>query len=451
MSSSDVNLAADSAYRKISARLLPLLMVCYVLAYIDRQNIGFAKLQFMQELGFSAAVYGLGGGLFYLGYSLFEVPSNLMLKHIGARATMLRIMIMWGIVATSFAFMLTPFHFYILRFLLGVAEAGFFPGVIFYISYWVPRSRRAAFTAAFMAAMPIAGVIGAPMSGAIMETMHGYIGLSGWQWMFIIQGLPSVAMALVVYRLLPDRPSDARWLTEQEKGALQDELAEEANSRSGVVHPNFLAALTNWRLYGLAAMAFSLISCIAGLQLWLPTLIREAGVTDLIQLGILAAIPPLVAIFTQQLNARRSDRLQERRWHAALPVFVAAAGFVAIPFVEGHLVLSMFCLVVIAVGLYSATGPYWTLPSTQLSGAAAAGGIALVTSIGSMGAFVSSWLAGLIIDWTGSPNSGLLYYAAVAAIGAVVMLLATSPVKPKASAKAAGGSQIEPLTEEKCS
>lgn len=428
---------ADAAYRKIAARILPLLVVCYILAYIDRQNIGFAKLQFMDQLGFSAAVYGLGGGLFYLGYSLFEVPSNLMLKRIGARATMLRIMVGWGLVATLFAFMQTPVHFYILRFLLGVAEAGFFPGVLLYISFWVPRSRRATFTATFMAAMPISSVISAPLSGAIMESMGGIGGMAGWQWMFVIQGVPSVIMAFIVYRLLPNRPADAKWLSAEEKDGLQKELEADEQKAGHPTHPNFLAALTNWRLYGLAAMSFSLISSIAGLQLWLPTLIQGAGVTDLLQLGGLAALPPLVAIFAQQFNARRSDRAQERRWHAAVPTLVAAGGFSLIPFVQGNLILSIVCLTVISVGLYSATGPYWTLPSTQLSGAAAAGGIAIVTTIGGLGAFVSSWLAGILVEWTGSPNSGLLYYAGLSALGAVLMLLATKPAGSTAANPAA--------------
>lgn len=418
---------ADAAYRKILFRILPLLVVCYILAYIDRQNIGFAKLQFMEQLGFSAAVYGLGGGLFYLGYSLFEVPSNLMLKRIGARATMLRIMVGWGLVATLFAFMQTPIHFYLLRFLLGVAEAGFFPGVLLYISFWVPRSRRAAFTAAFMAAMPISSVISAPLSGTIMESMGGLGGMAGWQWMFVIQGIPSVIMAFVVYRLLPNKPADATWLSNDEKSGLQAELDEDVKKAGEPAHPNFLAALANWRLYGLAAMSFALISSIAGLQLWLPTLIQGAGVSDLYQLGALAALPPLVAIFAQQFNARRSDRVQERRWHAAIPTFVAAAGFALIPVVQGNLIPSMACLMVISIGLYSATGPYWTLPSTQLPGSAAAGGIAIVTTIGGLGAFVSSWIVGIIVEWTGSPNSGLLYYAGLAAVGAFLMLLATKP------------------------
>lgn len=410
-------------------RLLPLLMICYILAYIDRQNIGFAKLQFMQELGFSAAVYGLGGGLFYLGYSLFEVPSNLMLKRIGARATLLRIMIMWGLVATLFAFMRSPLHFNALRFLLGVAEAGFFPGVLLYISYWVPRSRRASFTAAFMAAMPVSSVISAPLSGGIMESMNGFMGMSGWQWLFIIQGVPSILMAFVVYRLLPNLPGDASWLSDEEKKAVQRELDDDARTASATAHPNFIAALTNWRLYGLAAMSFSLISCIAGLQLWLPTLIRDAGVSDLFHLGMLAAIPPLIAIFAQQLNARRSDRKQERRWHAALPMVVASAGFALIPLVQGQLIPSLAFLVIISVSLYAATGPYWTLPSTQLQGDAAAGGIAIVTTVGGIGAFASSWLVGILVDLTGNQNAGLIYYAVLALTGAAVMLLATRPAK----------------------
>lgn len=416
---------ADSAYRKILGRLLPLLMICYILAYIDRQNIGFAKLQFMEDLGFSAALYGLGGGLFYLGYAAFEVPSNMMLKRVGTRLTLLRIMVGWGLVATLFAFMQTPVHFLVLRFLLGVAEAGFFPGVLLYISFWVPQRRRATFTAAFMAAMPISSVVSSPLSGAIMDGMDNVMGLAGWQWMFILQGVPSIIMAVVVYRMLPNSPVDAPWLTSAEKNVLQKELAEDIARKPGTTPTNFLAVLRDWRVYGIAGMSFALISCIAGIQLWSPTLISDAGVDDLMLLGGLVAVPPLLAVFAQQLNARHSDRQKERRWHAAIPMFIAGTGFAAIPILQGQLLPSMIGLIVISVGLFSATGPYWTLPSTLLAGTAAAGGIAVVTTIGGLGAFASSWIVGEIVERTGEPTSGLIYYSVLAFAGAILMLVST--------------------------
>lgn len=415
----------DVAYAKIKMRLLPLLTICYILAYIDRQNVGFAKLEFMKELGFSSAVYGLGGGLFYLGYSLFEVPSNLMLQKIGARKTLLRIMLGWGICACLFAFMTSATHFYALRFLLGVAEAGFFPGILLYISYWVPSSRRAAFTALFMAAMPISGVIGSPLSGVIMDRMSGLSGLSGWQWMFLIEGIPSILMAFVAYLLLPDRPSNARWLTDVEKAAITNELAHDSPASKNVSHAKLGAALRDRRFYGLAAMSATLLACIAGLQLWMPTIIRAAGVSSLLHVGLLAAIPPILSIAAQQYNARHSDRVAERRWHTALPVLCAAAGFAILPFVEGHLLSSMLSLLVVSAGLLAATGPFWALPSAYLSGTAAAGGIALITTIGGLAAFGSSSLAGGLNQLLGSENAGLFYYAALAALGPFLLLVLT--------------------------
>jgi sugar phosphate permease len=416
-------------HRKIALRLLPILMVCYLLAYIDRQNVGFAKLEFMGDLGFSEAVFGLGGGLFYLGYSLFEVPSNLMLKKIGARATMLRIMTAWGICAALFAFMQSPAHFYILRFLLGVAEAGFFPGVLLYISFWVPPSRRAGFTAMFMAAMPLSGLIGSPLSGAIMQAFDGALGWQGWQWMFIIQGVPSIIMGVIVYFILTDSPDKAKWLGTQEKATLRAEMEAEEAVKRGRVDANFRQVLVNPRFYGLAAMSVSLLACIAGLQLWMPSVIRAAGVDNVLHIGLLAAIPSLLAIVTQQLNARHSDRAMERRWHAALPMVMAGLCFLVLPVLEGNLLVSMLCLSLTSIGLLSATGPYWTLPSAQLSGSAAAGGIALVTTIGGFGAFLASTAVGWINDAVGTGYAGLWFYAALALIGPVVMLISTRPVK----------------------
>lgn len=412
-------------HRKVAWRLLPLLMLCYLLAYIDRQNVGFAKLEFMSDLGFGEAVFGIGGGLFYLGYSLFEVPSNLMLRRIGARATMLRIMVAWGTCATLFAFMQTSFHFYLLRFLLGVAEAGFFPGILLYISLWAPPSRRAGFTAMFMAAMPLSGMIGSPVSGYIMTAFDGYHRMAGWQWMFILEGIPSLTMGLLVYFVLTDTPATAAWLTAEERSRLLDELDAEENAKRGKVPVRFRDVLANPRFYGIAGMSVSLLSCIAGLSLWMPTVIRGAGVSDLFHVGLYAAIPSLIAIVFQQLNARRSDRRAERRWHASAPMLMAAAGFALLPLIQSSIVASMTCLTVISVGLLSATGPYWALPADQLSGTAAAGGIALITTIGGIGAFASSAIVGVINQWTGTTHAGLWYFAALALLGPTTMLAAT--------------------------
>ena len=416
-------------YRKVGWRLLPILMVCYILAYLDRQNVGFAKLEFMGDLGFSEAVFGLGGGLFYLGYCLFEVPSNLLLKKIGARATLLRIMVAWGLVATLFAFMVTPNHYYLLRLFLGVAEAGFFPGILLFISLWIPASRRASFTALFMAAMPISGIIGSPVSGAIMEGMDGFWALKGWQWMFIIQGIPSCLMGIYVYLVLADSPAKAKWLNEREKEVILGELEAEAAPSIDRPHKRLVDVIVDPKFYGLATMAITLLACIAGLSLWMPSIIRASGVTNLFEVGLYAAIPSLLASVCQQLNARHSDRTGERRWHAAIPTLMAAAGFACLPFASGNLPIAMACLSVISMGLLSSTGPYWTLPSSQFSGAATAGGIAIVTTIGGFGAFASTWIVGVLNTVTGSTATGLWYFSALAFIGPVAMLISTRPSK----------------------
>ncbi len=421
----------DSVYRKIVARLLPLLMICYILNYLDRSNIGFAKLEFMSDLGMSEAVFGLGAGLFYLGYSAFEIPSNLMLNKIGARLTLLRIMVGWGLAATAFAFMQTPAHYYILRFLLGVAEAGFFPGVLLYISFWIPASRRAGFTAMFMSAMAISGIIGGPLSGFIMHGMDGVGGMHGWQWMFIIEGAPSVVMAIVVYLLLADKPSDAKWLSAEEKQILQAEFdreAEERRERPGG-HQNFGAALRDLRFYSMAGMSVALIAGGAGLQLWLPTVIRQSGVSNVAYIGLLAALPFVVAVVVQQLVARRSDRMAERRWHAAVPALVAAAGWTMLVFVDHSLPLAMIALTMIASGFLGATGPFWAMPSRYLGGTAAAGGLALIAMLGGIGSFVSPTIVGWLASDSGSFVYGYLYYASLLVLGPAIMLYGTHRIE----------------------
>lgn len=415
----------DRLFRKIGWRLLPVLMIAYILAFVDRQNVGFAKLEFTRSLGFTEAVYGLGGGLFYLGYSLFEVPSNLLLRWVGARLTLLRIMIAWGLCSVCFAFMTTPMHYYVLRLLLGIAEAGFFPGILLFISFWIPASRRGSFTAVFMAAMPLAGVIGGPVSGLIMNGADGLSGIAGWQWMFIIEGVPSILFGLVVFKVLADSPMQAAWLDPREKDMVAKAFAAETKAKTGKAHTSFAAVLKDIRFYGLAGMAVSLLSCIAGFQLWMPTIIRNSHVTSLVHIGLLSALPSIVAVVAQQLNARHSDKLQERRWHAALPCLAAGLGFCMLPAASSNLVAAMACMTLIATGLFSATGPYWTLPSEALAGTAAAGGIALITSLGGIGAFVSSSFVGSLNAATGTSNAGLYYFAALAIAGPILMLVST--------------------------
>ncbi|MEY4241177.1 MAG: hypothetical protein RJA14_873 [Pseudomonadota bacterium] len=420
----------DETYRIVSRRLIPFLVVCYIMAYIDRSNIGIAKLGFMDTLGFSEAVYGLAGGLFYLGYSLFEVPSNLWMKRIGARLTIARIMFLWSLFSAMTAFMLVPWHFYTLRFLLGVAEAGFFPGVLLYLSYWAPAARRARMTAQFMAAMALAGIIANPLGGVIMTSMEGVAGLHGWQWLFLIEGLPGCALAVVAFFYLTNKPSEAKWLTDRQKTLLAEDLEREAVVTGVQKHGRFVDAIKDPRFFSLAIMAAAMISGLAGLALWIPTIIRESGIKDMVTVGLLSALPYVFGVVAQQMIARSSDRRQERRWHAAAPALFGALSWLCLPLAQGNVVLSVMAVCGIGIGMFGATGPFWSLPATYLKGTAAAGGIAIITSCGAAAGFVSPIIVGWLIDHTGSMASAQIYFGTLLAVGAI-LLVVLAGAKPK--------------------
>lgn len=428
----------QAVYQKVARRLLPILMICYVLNYIDRSNIGFAKLSFMRDLGLTEAVYGLGAGLFYLGYSLFEIPSNLILNRIGARLTLLRIMIGWGVCATAFAFMHTALHYTVLRVLLGIAEAGFFPGVLLYISFWIPAARRARFTATFMSSMAVAGILGGPVSGLVMHGMDGVGGWAGWRWMFVVEGVPSIAFGIIAYLMLADRPADAKWLTSADKATLQAEFdLEREAAPNGTKHHNFAAALKDLRFYSMAGMSVSLVAGAAGLQLWMPTIIKQSGVDNVLHVGLLSALPFIIAIVVQQIVARRSDRMQERRWHAAVPTFAAATGWLLLIVSDHSLVPALFALTLIAAGYLGATGPFWSMPSKYLAGTAAAGGLALIAMLGGVGSFFSPTIVGYLASGTKDLTYGYAYYGALMLIGPLIMLWGTAKIE-RAAARTAG-------------
>lgn len=420
----------DATYRLIAWRLIPLLMLGYVSAYVDRSNIGFAKLQFLADLRLTETMYGIGAGLFYLGYCLFEVPSNLVLAKIGARATFLRIMVLWSLCSAALAFIHDATHFYVLRFLLGAAEAGFFPGVLFFLSQWAPASRRARFTAVFMSAMALSGIIGGPLAGWIMHSLDGAAGLKGWQWLFLVEGAPGIALGLLSYWLLADKPADAKWLSDDQKRWIAEDLARDASGRDVQRHHDFIGALKDRRLYVLAMMSIALISGIGGISLWLPSIVRSSGVTDILHIGLLSAVPYVVAVVTQQLVARSSDRRQERRWHAAIPAAVAAVGWFLLPFVEDMTWVALGMLTLMTAGSFGATGPFWSLPASYLSGTAAAGGIAIVTTFGGISGFISPIVVGWATTATGSLAAGQIYYGSLMALGAVVLLYGTRTAQP---------------------
>jgi D-galactonate transporter len=414
----------DALYRKVAWRILPYLFVAFVIAFLDRINIGFAQLQMKGDLGFSDAVYGLGAGIFFLGYFVFEVPSNLVLEKIGARRTFARIMIGWGIVSAATAFVTTPWMLYVMRFLLGSFEAGFFPGIVLYLTYWFPASRRAAVTSWMFVAVAVAGVAGGILSGSIMHYTAGLHGLAGWQWMFIIEGLPAIVMGGLALRVLADSPSSVQWLDVEEKRALTRALADDRDAHRHIASHSFGDALRNPRVYLLAAVYFTLTCGTMAISFWLPTVIKSAGVHDILQVGLLSAIPYGIGVVGILVLSRRSDRKQERRGHYML---CAIGGGIALCLLArfGGDLNSALVLLSVAVALTFAALPiFWSIPQDYLSGTGAAGGIALISSLGQLGSFFSPTLIGWIKQSTGRIDNGLYALAALFVLGGIGLYFA---------------------------
>lgn len=424
--------APPELYRRIGWRILPLLVVCYLFAYIDRVNIGFAKLQMSEDIGISESVYGLAAGIFFLGYVLFEVPSNLLLRRIGTRKTIFRIMLLWGLTSAAMLFVHDATSFYVLRFLLGVFEAGFAPGIIFYLTYWYPRARMGAAMSVLMIPGPLGSMIGGPTSALIMSGLDGSAGLAGWQWMFLLEGLPCVALALVIWKVLPDGPGDARWLTPDERALLAHDLS---GSQEGGEH-RFLKVLTDPRVYGLALGYFCLISGLYGVSFWLPTILSENGVSSVVAIGLWSAVPYAVALVVMRVLARHSDATGERRWHTVIPTVVAAAGMAVAAFTASTFGVSMIALIVSTASMWGAYTVFWSVPASFLRGDAAAGGIAFINSIGLLGGFVSPTLIGYVKQETGSTEIGLLTLVVLLVVGAVS--LAVTRVRREPTGVAAG-------------
>ncbi len=408
------------AYRKVTSRLLPFLVLCYVVAYLDRVNIGFARLQMLDDLGFSETVYGLGAGMFFIGYFLFEVPSNLILHRIGARLWIGRIMITWGLVSALFMFTTTPAVFYSLRFLLGVSEAGFFPGIILYLTYWYPAERRVRIIALFMTAVPIAGVVGSPLSGWIMESFAGVLGWAGWQWLFLLEAVPAIALGLAVAAYLDNGIRSASWLTEEEKNLLERNLVSE---RAAVaVHQSLSSLLADRRVWLLCGIYFCYAMGHYGLTFWLPVLIQTAGVEGTVKIGLVTAVPYLVAVVAMILVGRSADKRRERRWHTAVPMIVGALGLTLGAAAGGHTTIAIACLILAASGVFSAGPVFWGLPTAFLGGAAAAAGIAAINSIGNLAGFASPYAVGWLKDVTRSTEAGMFAVSAALVIGALAAL-----------------------------
>ena len=404
--------------RKVALRLIPFLGLLYFVSFLDRVNVGFAALTMNADIGLSASAFGLGAGIFFIGYFLFEIPSNLILQRVGARRWIARIMLTWGVISMAMAFVTGPASFLAMRFLLGVAEAGFFPGIILYLTYWFPASERGRIIGAFMIAIPLSNVVGAPLSTMLLDMP--LFGLSGWQTMFIVEGLPAVLLGLAVALWLPDGPADARWLTPEEKRTLQRLIDAERPAHGGA---RLRDAMTSGRVWLFAAIYFGLVTGLYGLGFWAPQIVRGLGTLSNREVGLLTAIPYLVAALVMVFWGRHSDARGERVWHVAIAALLGAAGFVVSAYVADP-VVSLAALTAGAVGIYSAVPVFWTMPTAMLSGTAAAAGIALINSIGNLAGYVAPFAIGRLRDVTGSYSAGLLVLAAGMLLAALLTALA---------------------------
>ncbi|MGE8487644.1 MAG: MFS transporter [Paraburkholderia nemoris] len=429
----------ERTYRKIFFRLIPLLFLCYVISYIDRVNISFAKLQFMHDLGFSESTYGLGAGLFFIGYVLFEVPSNLWMQRVGARRTLLRIMFAWGLVSSLMMFVRTPTQFYAMRFLLGVTEAGFFPGIIFYLSCWFPGARRARVTAFLMMATAVAGIIGGPMSGFIMTRLAGVGGLPGWQWLFLLEGVPAVTLGIVAFLMLGVKPEDVSWLDAREKALVSHELADDEKTKQTGHLDGLRGALANPRVYFAALVYFAVMMPFNAIGFWAPTIIRDMGVANVLDVGLLSALVFIAAALGTYVVGASSDRTMERRWHVAASACVTALAFALLPAAGHNVAFGVGLLALAAAASYGSFVVFWTIPQTFLPRSSAAGGIAMITSLGGTGGFVSPAFVGWVKTQTGSAQYGLIGLAVVLLAGVLLMLVVFPAPGRKVAASITGG------------
>jgi MFS transporter, ACS family, tartrate transporter len=405
---------------KVTRRLLPFLLLLYVVAYIDRVNIGFAALQMNDDLGLSASMYGFGAGIFFVGYALFEVPSNLILARVGARIWITRIMITWGVVSVAMMWVHSPASFYVLRFLLGVAEAGFFPGIIYYLCDWFPQQQRARAVSWFMAAIPLSIVVGGPLAGLLLG-LDGRLGLAGWQWLFIVEGLPAVILGFVVFFYLDDKPEDARWLHPDEKAWLVREIRSEQQRARDLHRVGIGATFAHPVVWALGFINLVLQTGSYGLALWVPQILKGFGGLSDLEVGLVSAIPFAFAAVGMVLIGRSSDRTGERFGHLVATLVVAAAGFAASALVKSPLP-ALVLLTVTAVGDLGGRGPFWALPSRFLAGSASAAGIAFINVFGAVGGFVGPNLIGLMKDVTSDYTGGLLLLSGIVFAGAIATL-----------------------------
>ncbi|HEX7668377.1 MAG TPA: MFS transporter [Polyangiaceae bacterium] len=405
------------AYSKVDWRLIPFLFLCYILAYLDRVNVGFAKLQMVKDLSLSDAAFAFGAGIFFIGYFFFEVPSNILLKKFGARAWIARIMISWGVISSLMMFVHSERMFYVMRFLLGIAEAGFFPGIIFYLTLWYPSRLRSTRTALFVSAIAVSGVLGNPISGAIMDSLSGTAGLAGWQWLFLFEGIPSILVGIWVFFYLDSNILDAKWLTAEEKDVLARNLESEEKHKSEV---HLSDAFKSGKVWALCAIYFTLMIGLYGISFWLPTIVKAFGVKGYLRIGLITAIPYFVAVVGMLLISQSSDRTGERRLHYVFNVTAGAIGLILSGIFASNPYLSIAFLSIGTLGVIGSMPVFWPIPSAFLAGTASAAGIGLVNSIGNLGGYFGPQVPIYAKRFSTDPSAALYVIAAVLVVGAVL-------------------------------
>ncbi|ROL83346.1 MFS transporter [Pseudomonas chlororaphis] len=420
----------NAVYKRITLRLIPFIFICYLFNYLDRVNVGFAKLQMLDALKFSETVYGLGAGIFFIGYVLCGVPSNLALNKFGPRRWIALMMIAWGTLSTCLLFVTTPTQFYSLRLLTGAAEAGFFPGVVLYLSQWFPSFRRGRIMALFMLAIPVSGLLGSPFSGWILNHFAaGQGGMAGWQWMFLLQGIPTVILGVLAYFLLNDNFAHAKWLSPQERALLEADQAEDAASKPRTSGDSLAAVFKNPAIWAFGLIYFCIQSGVYAINFWLPSIIKNLGFSDNLVIGWLSAIPYLLAALFMLMVGRSADLRQERRWHLVVPMLMGAIGLVIAVNFAANPTLAILGLTIATMGALTGLPMFWPVPTALLSAGAAAGGLALINSMGQMAGFLSPYIVGWVKDSTGSTDAALYLLAGVIVAGSLLALRMTRTLK----------------------